>query len=192
MIKRHNERCKDCKKTVEQFLSKIFGSVTPNHNLNLPSRLDEYCDSTFTKDLAKIHTELQKNRGYENFVRSKKLSPVDFFVPAHGIIVEFDESQHFSEPRRIALDNYPDSLALGYDRSKWITLCRDLNKKDPDPQCIFRDEQRAWYDTLRDFAPSKLGLKPVIRIYARELPWCTLNVNSKKDVLLFSQLKGRD
>jgi len=94
----------------------------------------------------------------------KKLPNVDFFVPNPGFIVEFDESQHFTKPREKALSNYPDTLNLGFDRSKWNNLWIGLNKKDKDTP--YRDEQRALYDTLRDFAPIMLDLKPTIRLFA--------------------------
>lgn len=190
MARRHDERCKDCKKVVEHFLSMIYGSVIPNHDLSLPSRLADYSGSVVFDALSEIHLKLQRHRNYVDFVRSKKLKPVDFFVPAYNLIVEFDESQHFSELRKITLENYPDSLKIGYDKSKWMKLCQKLNKKDPDPKCIFRDEQRAWFDTLRDFAPIICDLKPTIRLYASEYPWCSLNIDSPEDINTFLKLIG--
>jgi hypothetical protein len=47
-------------------------------------------------------------------VKSRTLRPCDFFVPNPGFIVEFDESQHFTKPRRIALQNYPEKIELGF------------------------------------------------------------------------------
>ena len=38
-----------------------------------------------------------------------------------------------------------------------------------------RDEQRAWYDTLRDLVPSIMGLQPTVRLYASDQVWCSLD-----------------
>ena len=58
--------------------------------------------------------------------------------------------------------------------------------RDDDPP--YRDEQRAWYDTLRDFLPSVLGLLPTVRLAVSEYPWCKLNPNSTEDVEKFRQI----
>jgi hypothetical protein len=118
-------------------------------------------------------------------VRTKRLPNVDYFVPSLGLIVEFDESQHFTAPREIALSNYPDEIELGFDRDRWIGLCRELQRRDNDPP--YRDEQRAWYDTLRDFAPRVLGLKPTVRLVARDVVWCSLRPDSTEDMDTFRQ-----
>jgi hypothetical protein len=62
---------------------------------------------------------------------------------------------------------------LGFSRERWLQLCAELNRHDNSPP--YRDEQRAWFDTLRDFAPACLGLQPVARIYAGAAIWCHLD-----------------
>lgn len=188
MKKRHNERCKDCKKRIEELLNRIYKKVIVNYNLKLPSKIDDYADSPFEKQLTQIHASLQKYRGHKIFVKTKKLPNVDFFIPEPGFIVEFDESQHFTKPREIALSCYSDALTLGFNKAKWVNLCATLNKKDNDP--AYRDEQRAWYDSLRDFAPRSLKIKPTIRLYASDYVWCSLNANSKPDQEKFRELLG--
>jgi len=185
MAKKHDERCKACKKMVEQLLSVLYGEVKTNYNLDLPSNIDGYSGSVFETELETIYTTLQKYRGHDSFVKAKKLPNVDYFVPSPGFIVEFDESQHFSKPREIVLSKYPDSLNLGFNKRKWRNLCVSLNRKDNDP--VYRDEQRAWYDTLRDFAPTILKLKPTIRIFASDTVWCSLNPNVKSDHNIFKK-----
>jgi hypothetical protein len=37
-------------------------------------------------------------------------------------------------------------------------------------------------DMLRDFLPAALGLQPTVRLYAREYPWCKLNLDNSEDV----------
>jgi len=100
--------------------------------------------------------------------------------------VELDESQHFSDLRKESLIRYPDKLQLGFDRNKWYQLCENIKAKDGNP--VYRDEQRAWYDTLRDFLPLTKGLHPTIRIFMKDYNWCSLNPNSKEDIELFKSL----
>jgi len=183
---RHNERCKNCKIRVEQFLKLLYGEAIGNHNLDLPAKVDDYAGSKFETELSKIHVKLQKYRGHKIFVKSKKLPNVDYFIPKPGFIVEFDESQHFTKPRGISLSGYPKHMPIGFNLSKWTDLCCNLNKKDNDPP--YRDEQRAWYDTLRDFAPSLLALQPTIRLFAKDFVWCSLHPDSEEDIEKFQQI----
>jgi len=67
-----------------------------------------------------------------------------------------------------------------------MRLCEKINAKDNDPP--YRDEQRAWYDTLRDFLPSILGLNPTIRLYAKDFVWCSLNSDNPEDVEKFRRI----
>ena len=187
MIK-HSERCKKCKVRIYELLCSSFGEVMKNYNLHLPARLEDYSNLSYFQSLSKIYKFLQECRGYYNFVRAKHLSRADFFVVNPGFIVEFDESQHFTAQRKIALELYSSSLMLGFDRNKWITLCEKMNKHDNDRNCIYRDEQRAWYDTLKDMAPDILGLRPTTRLYAKNLAWCKLDPSSKKDQDLFKEV----
>ena len=188
MKKRHNERCKDCKIRIEELLNLIYKKVIVNYNLKLPSKIEGYAGSPFERELTQIHASLQKYRGHNFFVKAKKLPNVDFFVPEPGFIVEFDESQHFTKPREISLSCYSDELTLGFNKAKWVNLCTTLNKKDNDP--AYRDEQRAWYDSLRDFAPKILNIKPTIRLYASDYVWCSLDANNKPDQKKFRELIG--
>jgi hypothetical protein len=108
---------------------------------------------------------------------------MDFYVPREGLIVEFDESQHFTMPRAVALEMYPATVreALGFDTVRWVALCRTLNKRDPSP--IDRDEQRAWLDTLRDFAPLILGRGRTVRLFARDNVWCEMRTAEFRNLL---------
>jgi len=135
--------------------------------------------------LDRIYDDLQRYRGFERFVRSTKLSPADFFVPSHSLIVEFDESQHFTKPRDITLSHYPDNREFGFSVKRWRILCEQLNKRDNDPP--FRDEQRAWYDTLKDFAPLRLRVGQTVRVYSRDFVWCSLNPRTKADLHTFER-----
>jgi hypothetical protein len=165
------------------FLEKIYGKVLVNRNLNIPSELSAYESRPPYNDLRLIYGKLQTLRGYDDFVKVKKLSPVDYYVPDPGFIVEVDESQHFTEQRKVTLESYPEHLRLGFDKDRWITLCASYRRKDNDPP--YRDEQRAWYDTLRDFAPLQLGIFPTARIFPGDAVWCDLQTDVDQDVQAF-------
>jgi len=171
----HNERCKNCKLRIFELIKAAFGDVDDQYNLNLPSRLDDYKGTNIHQDLAKIYKSLQDYRGFKDFVKTKKLPNVDYFVHAPKIIVEFDETQHFTKPRAISLSQYPPYLTLGFDKDKWLKRCLDLSRRDNDPP--YRDEQRAWYDTLRDFAEF-----PTVRFLPEEVIWCDLSPAKTSDV----------
>jgi hypothetical protein len=184
MAKAHSERCRDCKTSVQNLLAARFGTVEANWDLNLPCRLEDYRNNTLYDALGQIYSALQRYRQFEQFVRVSKLSRVDFFISQRSLIVEFDESQHFTKPRDISLSLYPPIITLSV--KKWRELCRKLDKRDNDPP--FRDEQRAWYDTLRDFAPMLLGSGQTIRLYSRDTAWCSLNPSRECDMLTFEQI----
>lgn len=182
MARKHDERCRKCKNMVGEFLRHIYGEVSEQYDLNLPADVEDYKDARFYKDLQKIHAALQDHRGFLQFTKARRLPAVDCFVAEPGFIVEFDESQHFTEPRKIALQEYPVALRLGFPKDKWMDRCATLHKKDNDPP--YRDEQRAWYDTLRDFG-SVLRQIPLIRMRPDERVWCELKVNNDADVERF-------
>lgn len=182
----HNERCPDCKQTVGTMLAALFGRVEVNWDLNLPSRLEEYLNTSLAQILVSVHEALQKHRGFDRFVRSSKLPRVDYFIPGQNLIVEFDESQHFTKPRDIALSLYPNGEEFGFSVKKWRVLCQELDKRDNDPP--YRDEQRAWYDTLRDFVPRLSEAGQTVRLYARSMIWCSLNPGSQSDLRTFQRI----
>lgn len=185
---KHNERCKECKKRIFELLSKLYGKVEQDYNLNLSNKLDSFKDNLHYSNLRNIFGLLQDHRGHQEFVRAKNLPNVDFFVVNPGFIVEFDESQHFTKQREISLKNYPTDLKLGFDKQKWIKHCENLHQKDNDP--YYRDEQRAWYDTMRDFSPFILDFKPTIRLFARDHVWCGFNPENNEDINKFKEILG--
>ena len=181
----HNERCKECKVRVRQLLEKIYGTVIPNYRIHLGTRPEELREHPRYSVLNDIYSALQNHRGFSEFVRAAYVD-VDFFLPDQKMIVEFDESQHFTEPRKIALSRYPSDLNNGFSRDAWMRHCNEIRAYDNDPP--FRDEQRAWYDTLRDFIPEANGIRPTVRLFARDMAWCSLDVNNVKDIQKFQHL----
>lgn len=181
----HNECCKECKVRVRQLLEKIYGPVIPNYRIHLGTRPEDLQNHPRYSILNTIYSALQNHRGFDEFVRAGYVD-VDFFLPDQKLIVEFDESQHFTQPRKIALSHYPSDLTLGFPRAVWINHCDEIRAYDNDPP--FRDEQRAWYDTLRDFIPEVNGFLPTIRLYSRDMEWCALDPDKREDVEKFRDL----
>jgi hypothetical protein len=182
----HNERCQECKNVVTAMLKSLYGTVETNKRFQIGTLPEAFAKSAYSSRLNAIYRALQKSRDFENFVRSTSLPACDYFVPEPGFILEFDESQHFTAHRQLALSQYPSALPVSFDAARWGFLCHQIGARDNDPP--FRDEQRAWYDTLRDFLPTVFPLKPTVRLYAREYAWCTLNPNCTADVEKFRQI----
>ncbi|RQD81489.1 MAG: hypothetical protein D5R96_06840 [Methanocalculus sp. MSAO_Arc2] len=181
---KHTENCSECKSSIEKLLIKVFGDVQREFTIHVqtdPSKItDPYSDT-----LQNIHSELVKHRGHSGFSKTGVLK-VDYFVPSENLIIEFDESQHFTKPRKIALSHYPPDLKTAFPVSRWIERCDKLNKHDNSPP--YRDEQRAWYDTIRDFYPAIHNMKPIIRLYAGDLQWCRLDHESPEDLATFKKM----
>ena len=166
-------------------LRQIYGSIKIEYKIKIPARIEAYKETDYYDDLLKIYNRLKTHRNNDHFVRSNDLQACDIYLPKQKIIVELDETQHFSKLRQLALLNYPKDLELGYEAAHWIQLCESINAKDNNP--IYRDEQRAWYDTLRDFFPIINGGNPTVRIYMGEHQWCKLDIHNPKDVEKFKR-----
>ena len=186
--RRHSERCAECKTRVGQLLERIYGTCLPNHRFIWETGLAPYAQTSIGSALRDVARVLEAHRGFGigRFVRSDVLAGCDYWVPDPGFIVEFDESQHFTSPRRLALSVYADMGPLGFSAKRWMELCEHHDARDNDPP--YRDEQRAWYDTLRDLVPSIKGLEPTVRLYARDRAWCSLDPDSTEDRERFSDL----
>ena len=185
---RHSERCPECKRRVREMLERIYGTCLTDHRFRWQTDLASYAGTPIESALREVATGLKTVRGFgvSDFVRSKVLAPCDFWVPVPGFVVEFDESQHFTTPRRLALSAYSSQQPLGFCAKRWMRLCESHDAKDNDPP--YRDEQRAWYDALRDLVPPVKGLQPTVRLYARDMAWCSLDADNQNDRKRFSEL----
>ncbi len=186
MTHSHNERCRDCKQTIRSLLATIYDKVHVDYDIQFASRIEDLMNTTIYADLSLVYQALQKHRGHYEFVKAKRLPRVDFFIPNERTIIEFDESQHFTKLREIALSLYPNKVHYGFSIDRWRKLCRELNKRDNDPP--YRDEQRAWYDTLRDFVPQLWETGKTVRLYSRDLVWCSLDPKKKSDLEAFRDI----
>lgn len=120
------------------------------------------------KEIAAIADALTSYRGQVGFFKPGVALKCDFFVPSMRYIIEYDERQHFTIPRDLSLSLYPDNLKLGFDLNQWRESCQRIRAEDPNPP--YRDEQRAFYDTLRDLLAVRNGYYP-IRIKHGDYDW---------------------
>jgi len=185
---RHSERCPECKFRIRQLLERVHGVCVRDHRFGWRTSLAAFSGTSIEPALRDVAKKLEGYRGYgiRTFVRSDVLAGCDYWVPDPGVIVEFDESQHFTSPRKLALSAYADAHPLGFKARRWMGLCEHHDAKDNDPP--YRDEQRAWYDTLRDLVPLTRGLRPTVRLYARDWAWCSLDPDNREDLDRFSDL----
>jgi len=189
----HSPHCRACKERVCELLQAAYADCRTSARFGWPATPQAYAETAIGAALVQIHTALGGLRGHRDFIKSAELPPCDYFVPDPPFILEFDESQHFSQARLATLVNYPKSFPLGFSVEHWQELCRQIDARDDEP--IDRDERRAWYDTLRDLLPTVHGFKPTVRLYAEEYEWCSLDARSGRDVeafrkLLLNQLRG--
>jgi hypothetical protein len=105
--------------------------------------------------IAAIYEALVAMRGFSTFATAGYSLKCDFYLPSQQLIVEYDERQHFMLQRAKALELYPADLSVGFDRQEWITECNSLQANDPTPP--YRDEQRSFYDSLRDVLSIRNG-----------------------------------
>ena len=186
--KPHSESCRTCKIRVGQLLEHIYGACVRNHGFRWRTSLAAYEGTSIEPVLRDVAGALEgyRGNGVGTFVRRQTLAGCDYWVRDPGFIVEFDERQHFTSLRKLALGVYADGHPLGFPARRWLELCEQHDARDNDP--AFRDEQRAWYDTLRDLVPSIKGLQPTVRLYARDQVWCSLDPDSNEDRTRFWDL----
>lgn len=112
-----------------------------------------------TDPLKSIFDALEAMRGFSTFAVPGQSLRCDFVIPEERLIVEYDERQHFTVQRAKALELYPSELKLAFDRHEWIDACNSIRATDPVPP--HRDEQRAFYDSLRDVLAVQNGYRIV-------------------------------
>jgi len=99
----------------------------------------------------------------------------DFYHAPTRRLLELDESQHFTSARLLTLDLYPPDAALGFDVAAYKALIAAWHRE---ADGYFRSKsargftahgrqnQRAYYDALRDLATPAMGHPPLIRVAA--------------------------
>jgi hypothetical protein len=56
--------------------------------------------------LREIYESLCNFRGQKNFASAGRVLACDFVIPSRKLIIEYDERQHFTEPRAMARDRH--------------------------------------------------------------------------------------
>lgn len=175
----HSAHCRLCKQRVAEMLGAIYGGCEQNYSFGWSASPRDYAKTPIGATLERIQSSLENFRGNRDFIKSPLVPPCDYYVSDPPFILEFDENQHFSRPRLIALSLYPKDVKLGFSMTDWRDLCRGLDARDDEP--FDRDERRAWYDTLRDLVPTVYGFAPTARLYGGAHPWCSLDIASIHD-----------
>ncbi|NPD89732.1 MAG: hypothetical protein HGN29_13555 [Asgard group archaeon] len=181
-----SENCLKCKNIIKGILEHIYGKIKVDYHVTVGTKPEDFINTKYYDALKNIYELLQSFRGLNDFVQTTRLPTCNFYVINQGKIIEFDESTHFNQLRALTLKNYPEDVNLEFDKNKWLRLCEKTVSKDNNPN--YRDEQRAWFDTLKDFLPSMdiqetKSIKSMTRLYTSDFVWCSLNPNefSKKE-----------
>lgn len=119
--------------------------------------------------LYKILCQIEGKRNITIRGRKNLSLAFDYYIPKLNVAIEFDERQHFTPLRASSLRAYPNGAALGFDKLRWIELSEQIRAGDNSP--LWRDEQRAFYDAIRDIMAPRIGLRPVIRIFEEDVKW---------------------
>jgi hypothetical protein len=107
--------------------------------------------------------------------RENLLLPVDLVHPPSGTVIEVDGPPHFTSFRLAALELYPAGVAVGFDITEHMELCRTwrttsdgLSRGLAAKAFGFGGVQRerAYHDALRDLATPAMGHPPLVRITA--------------------------
>ena len=91
---------------------------------NLPS----VSNKSLTSQQSSLLITVKNKRFYvqnTTFAKKNVTLRCDFVCESRKLIIEYDERQHFSEARRIALEAY-EEVGVSYNRSLWIKACNDI------------------------------------------------------------------
>ena len=160
---RDSDNVDEEKNLIYRFLLDKYEIAYWGYPTRMPAELIAYQEkSDIYPHLKQVHMKLDNHRG-RKIKTDRTLAPCDIFIPTESSVIELDEMRHFTALRAVALDNYPKHLRTAFDRDEYILFCKQVDEKDNDPPN--RDEQRAWYDTIRDFMPLfDSAYKPIIRV----------------------------
>ena len=155
------------KNALKNVLEQLFGQVYTEATFDWLVVPDQ---SSMNGVLSGMHEALVSFRGYENFSTPRRKLQCDFFIPSENLIIEYDEKQHFTEPRAISFGFYPENISFGFDTGYWKDECNRIKAKDRDKEKPDRDEQRAFYDSVRDILATRNGMT-LIRIKHGDYDW---------------------
>lgn len=139
------------------------------------------------KDLRRILDVIESARGLAIKGRDQHALCCDFYIPACRLVIEFDEKQHFTPLRAESLRAYPTGTTVGFSKERWTDLCDEIRAGDNSP--IYRDEQRAFYDSVRDILLPELGYAPVLRVFENDVHWEALPISSPEAAQLVENIE---
>lgn len=144
--------------------------------------------SEITEEYVSLCKALKDYRGNDNFEKKNYELRCDFVCEGKKLIIEYDERQHFTGARKVALEAYQD-VSVCFDRDLWIKACEDVNAHDRQP--ANRDEVRAYYDATRDIQAYKNGYH-LVRIMHGQIDFTEKDAAEKlKDYLSQVMYKPR-
>jgi hypothetical protein len=152
-----------------KIIERRWGTIKVEHKIDtirVPNLLER---NSISKELLEIIDAIEGQRNIKINGRAHHILSCDYYLPEVNLIIEFDERQHFTLLRSASLQAYPTYIKTGFDKSRWIDLSKKINAGDNSP--IYRDEQRAFYDSLRDIIAPQVGLKPIVRIFEEDVLW---------------------
>ena len=155
------------KNALKNILKQLFGQVDTEATFDWLVVPDQ---SSMDNVLSGIHKVLVAFRCYENFSTPRRKLQCDFFIPSENLVIEYDERQHFTEPRAISFGFYPENISFAFDIGYWKDECNRIKAKDRDKKKPDRDEQRAFYDSVRDMLATRNGMT-LIRIKHGDYNW---------------------
>ncbi len=163
----------DQKNALQVLLQKNFGIIQVEKRFDWLKTPDM---KNLPPEYIPIVSSLSNYRNQKGFKKSGYNLLCDIFLEEYKLIIEYDENQHFSEARKITLENYPDEIKLNYSKTDWIDYCAKINAKDNAP--ADRDEKRAFYDSVRDIEAYKNNYR-LIRIKHGEFDWKSDNADKE-------------
>jgi len=138
--------------------SRLENSILQSLQKHCSETSSSYKTAKKNASASNIYSDDLKIRGI-----SRKLE-FDFYLPKYNIVIEFDELQHFTKERKIALEHLnPDDYS--FDVSGWIEHCSAIQINDADPP--ERDWQRAYRDTIRDIRSLQNSV-PLLRLFVND------------------------
>ena len=152
-----------------QALAKRWGPVETEQRFDAVRVPDLADRSAMSPVLRRVLEAIEAHRGIQVQGRKNFRLAFDLYLPEVDLAIEFDERQHFTPLRAAALAASPDHGVLGFDRDRWIALSEQIRAGDNSP--AYRDEQRAFYDAIRDLIAPKAGLRPLVRVFEEDVKW---------------------
>jgi hypothetical protein len=161
------------KQALFDLLKKLFGTV--ECEVEFPWLVVPKTDE-LKEPVSSIFQPLQTMRGFSTFAGAGRSLRCDFYIPSQKMIVEYDERQHFTIQRAKTLELYLPDISLDFDRQEWIKSCNSIKATDPNPP--YRDEQRAFYDSLRDILAAQNGYR-LVRFRQGDFDWTSHDAETK-------------